>query len=122
MIFYRSIPSDPVHPKFTRSIPSDPVHPKREAYETLAAAIENDVLTDTVKFVNPPKTPDSNSAKKPRTDLTASRQGWVTGCSAAIPRRDTSWAPRGHGPHGPSRGRGTRKWRAGKGGRGGGRW
>jgi hypothetical protein len=42
---------------------SDPVHPKREAYETLAAAIESDVLTDTVKFVNPPKAPDSNTAK-----------------------------------------------------------
>jgi hypothetical protein len=42
---------------------SDPVHPKREAYETLAAAIESDVLTDTVKFVNPPKIPDTNTAK-----------------------------------------------------------
>ncbi len=101
---------------------TDPVHPRREAYETLAAAIESDILTDDVKFVNPPKTRDDNMAKKPRMDLSHSRQGWVVGCSAAIPRKDTFSSARGRGPGGPSRGRGLWKWRAGKGNRGRGGW
>jgi hypothetical protein len=97
---------------------SDPVHPRREAYEALAAAIESDILTDDVKFANPPKTRNDNRAKKPRTDLSHSRQGWVVGCSAIIPRKDTISSSRGRGHGGPSRGRGAWKWRAGKGNRG----
>jgi hypothetical protein len=97
---------------------TNPVHLRWEAYETLAAAIENDILTDDIKFVNPPKTRDDYMAKKPRMDLSHSRQGWVVGCSASIPRKDTFSSTRGRGPGGPSRGRGSWKWRAGKGNRG----
>jgi hypothetical protein len=100
---------------------SDPVHPKHEAYEALAAAIERDVLTDEVKFINAPKSRDDNRAKKPRNDLSHSRQGWDVGCSAAIPRKDTtssSRGSRGRGHGGPNRGTGAWKWRAGRGNRG----
>jgi hypothetical protein len=66
------------------------VHPLPEAYEELASRIENDILLEGVKYINPPKEHHSSSApKKPRTDLACSRQGWVKGCSAALPRRDT---------------------------------
>jgi hypothetical protein len=79
---------------------SDPVHPSRDAYEALARAIERDVLKDDVKYINAPTLHGGNPPKRPRTDLSQSRQGWVTGCSAAVPRRDTYQAPRGHSSRG----------------------
>jgi hypothetical protein len=42
---------------------TDPVHPSRAAYETLACAIERDVLTDDVKYINAPKVHGETSAK-----------------------------------------------------------
>jgi hypothetical protein len=66
---------------------SDPAHPQPEAYDELACAIKNDVLIEGVKYINPPKEHFSASAtKKPKIDLARSRQGWVEGCSAALPR------------------------------------
>jgi hypothetical protein len=79
---------------------TDPVHPSREAYEALASAIERDVLSDEVKYINAPNPHGGNPPKRPRTDLSQSRQGWVTGCSAAVPRRDTYLAPRGNSSRG----------------------
>jgi hypothetical protein len=105
---------------------SDPVHPSRAAYEALATAIDRDVLTDEVKYINAPKSHGYSAAKKQKTDLCRSRQGWVLGCSTVVPRRDTTPSSRGrHGRGYGSSGSGpkTWKWRAGPGsrGRGGGR-
>ncbi len=104
---------------------SDPVHPKSEAYEALATAIERDVLTDEVKYINAPKSRSDNRAKKQKTDLCHSRQGWAVGCSAAVPRRDTipsSRGSRGRGYGGSGNGSRTWKWRARRGSRGRGGW
>jgi hypothetical protein len=94
---------------------SDPVHPSRAAYEALAGAIERDVLKDDVKYINAPKTHGEISSKRRRTDLSQSRQGWVTGCSAAVPRRDTAQPIRGASGRGSTgRGRGW-QWKASRG-------
>jgi hypothetical protein len=81
----------------------DPVHPLPEAYDTLACAIESDILTDGIRYINPPKAQSGMPAKKNKMDLSLSRQGWVDGCSAAVARRDTE---RSHGSYNPGRGRG----------------
>ncbi len=74
----------------------DPVHPLPEAYEELASKVMSDILIEGVKYINPPKEHHSAFApKKPRTDLARSRQGWVEGCSAALPRRDTERSGKG---------------------------
>ncbi len=86
---------------------SDPVHPSRDAYEALANAIERDVLKDDVKYINAPTAHGGSSSKRLRTDLSQSRQGWVTGCSAVVPRRDTFQPSRGSSARGSAgRGRG----------------
>jgi hypothetical protein len=74
----------------------DPVHPVPEAYEELASKVMSDILIEGVKYINPPKEQHSASApKKPRTDLACSRQDWVEGCSAALPRRDMEISGKG---------------------------
>jgi hypothetical protein len=93
---------------------SDPVHPSRDAYEALANAIERDVLKEDVKYINAPTVHGGNPSKRPRTDLSQSRQGWVTGCSAVVPRRDTHQPSRGSNSRGSaargSAGRGHNGW------------
>ncbi len=96
---------------------SDPVHPSPAAYEALTSAIERDILTDEVKYINALKPHGGAASKRQKTDLSRTRQGWVTGCSAAVPRHDTAQASRGScgwgsGGHG-GRGRGW-QWKAGR--------
>jgi lysophospholipase L1-like esterase len=79
---------------------TDPVHPSRDAYDALSRAIERDVLKEDVKYINPPQLHGGNPPKRPRPDLSQSRQGWVTGCSAAVPRRDTYQAAKGSSARG----------------------
>jgi hypothetical protein len=81
----------------------DPVNPLPEAYDALASTIESDILTDGVRYINPPKSQNDIPAKKNKMDLSRSRQGWVNSCSAAVPRRDTV---RSYGCSNPRRGRG----------------
>jgi hypothetical protein len=104
---------------------SDHVHPSMAAYEALATVIERDVLIEDVKYINAPKSHGDSAAKKQETDLCRSRQGWVVGCSAAVPRRDTIPSSRGHCGRG-SRGSGGRskswQWKAGRGSGGRGGW
>jgi hypothetical protein len=97
----------------------DPVHPTQAAYRLIAEAIEADLQDPSAKYTNPPK--DSlQPAKKARHDPSMERAGWVDGCSAALPRRDSAPAPinRGRGVHTPrsSMGPPPRGYNRGRGG------
>jgi hypothetical protein len=88
---------------------SDAVHPLPVAYGIMASAIESDVADPSARYINPPKSQMGPPPKKPRVDHSKLRQGWVDGCSAALPRRDTVSGPSttNDGPaRGKSRGHG----------------
>jgi hypothetical protein len=75
---------------------TDPLHPLPEAYDVFANKFMSDILIEGVKYINPPRDHHQSTVpKKPRTDLACSRQGWVEGCSAALPRRDTERPEKG---------------------------
>jgi hypothetical protein len=67
---------------------NDPVHPSGIAYEKIAAGILKDIGNADSRYTNPPRTPNL-LPKKPRLDLSLERDTWVSGCTAALPRRDT---------------------------------
>jgi hypothetical protein len=67
---------------------NDPLHPQPAAYIALVRSIESDILQEGVHYTNSPKQPVQSLAKKQKLDLSQSRQPWVQGCSAAVPRRD----------------------------------
>jgi lysophospholipase L1-like esterase len=80
----------------------DPVHPTSAAYRLIAEALEADIENPDARYTNPGKA--TSLFKKPRYDPSLHRDGWVAGCSAALPRRDSgqiSPAQRGSGrtPH-----------------------
>ncbi len=77
----------------------DPVHPTSAAYRMIAEAIVADLQDLDARYTNPPKQIQS-SAKKAHHDPSRERAGWVDGCSAALPRRDSAPGP-------VQRGRGT---------------
>jgi hypothetical protein len=70
----------------------DPVHPTTAAYRMIAGAIEADLLDGDTRYTNPPKGLQAG-AKKARHDPSLERAGWVDGCSAALPRRDSAPCP-----------------------------
>ncbi len=78
----------------------DAVHPLPAAYEAMAAVLDKDIADDGARYINPPKTAAGPPNKKPRVDQSKLRQEWVEGCSAALPRRDTTGIKRN--PSGPS--------------------
>jgi hypothetical protein len=67
----------------------DPVHPSTDAYKEMAAALDAEVSDGSAKYTNPPRSTAGDTNKRSRLDLSSSRQEWVTGCSATLPRRDT---------------------------------
>jgi hypothetical protein len=86
---------------------SDPVHPSNDAYRVVADGISRDIANPEARYTNPPKTVfKQQQAKKPRLDLSLERDAWVSGCTAALPRRDSSAMsgrgapPRGVNPRG----------------------
>jgi hypothetical protein len=88
---------------------NDAVHPLPVAYKIMATAIENDVSDTGARYINPPKQQGGPTAKKQRIDHSKLRQGWVDGCSAVLPRRDTtsgSSSSQGTTSRGRNRGRG----------------
>jgi hypothetical protein len=100
----------------------DPVHPSQDAYKILATGIEDDLSCSEARYTNPPKEAPGNAMKKPRIDLAETRQEWVAGCSATLPRRDTISGGGRHGSTDSSgRGRGLNRDRGGRRGRGGGK-
>jgi hypothetical protein len=121
---------------------SDPVHPTSAAYRQIAESLEEDLRDEDARYTNPAKA--AQSKKKPRYDPSLDREGWVSGCSAALTWRDTShsvvsrgrpptgrgWTPSLRGQHpyfrgrslggpqrGSNRGGGFRKFSGGRRGR-----
>jgi hypothetical protein len=67
----------------------DPVHPAAGAYQVIVDGIVQDLSSSESRYTNPPKTqvrPPGHS----RIDLSLDRDAWVRGCTAALPRRDSS--------------------------------
>ncbi len=76
----------------------DPVHPTSAAYRQIAESLEEDLKDEDARYTNP--TGAAQVKKKPRYDPSLDREGWVSGCSAALARRDnnSSVAVRGRLP------------------------
>ncbi len=81
---------------------SDPVHTSSEAYKVIADGLSKDITNSEARYTNPPKTIfKQQQSKKPRLDLSLERDVWVSGCTAALPRRDSAAPPvRGAPPRG----------------------
>jgi hypothetical protein len=91
----------------------NPVHPSARAYCMIANKLEEDLESE-ARFTNPRKEPAGTPQKK-RSDLSLTRQPWVDGCSAALPRGDVrAAAPQ----RGSSRGSSYTPSRGHRGGRG----
>jgi hypothetical protein len=73
----------------------DPVHLSSAAYRVVVDSLESDIKNTDARNTNPTK--PCLEPKKPRYDLSQDQAGWVSGCSAALPHRDS-------GPRRPSRG------------------
>jgi hypothetical protein len=73
----------------------DPVHPTAAAYRIMADAIENDLLNQDSKYTNPASI--QRDVKKTRPDPSLERASWVSGCSAALSRRDSAPSSSGSG-------------------------
>jgi hypothetical protein len=72
-----------------------------------ADGLSKDIANPEARYTNPPKTIfKQQQSKKPRLDLSLERDAWVSGCTAALPRRDSSVMsvrgapPRGGNPRG----------------------
>jgi hypothetical protein len=86
---------------------SDLVHPSGAAYKVVADGLTKDIANPEARYTNPPKTIfKQQQSKKPRLDLSLERDAWVSGCTAALPRRDSTVLsvrgapPRGGNPRG----------------------
>ncbi len=66
----------------------DPVHPAPTAYRIIAETILKDINDLKAQFSNIGKKGLPN-AKCSKVDLSLQRDGWVNGCTDALPRRDT---------------------------------
>ncbi len=67
----------------------DAVHPLPAAYEVMAGVLDKDISDEGARYINPPRSASGPPNKKPRVDQSKLRQGWVDGCSAALPRCDS---------------------------------
>jgi hypothetical protein len=92
----------------------DPVHPAKGAYKIITEGILMDLSNADSRYTNPPGLLGS-VAKKPRIDLSLERDAWVSGCTAALPRRDSHTSTRGPAMGGRTRGGGTTRgaWKRG---------
>jgi hypothetical protein len=92
----------------------DPVHPAKGAYQIITEGILKDLSNADSRYTNPPRLLGS-VAKKPRIDLSLERDAWVSGCTAALPRRDSHASTRGSSMGGRTRGGGSARgaWKRG---------
>jgi hypothetical protein len=56
------------------------------AYRCMADCLMSDIQNEEAKYTNPSR--PIGDSKRPKIDLSQGRDNWVTGCSAAAPRRD----------------------------------
>ncbi len=92
----------------------DPVHPAKGAYKIITEGILKDLSNADSRYTNPPR-PLGSVAKKPRVDLSLERDAWVSGCTAALPPRDSHTSTRGSAMSGRTCGGGTPRgaWKCG---------
>ncbi len=92
----------------------DPVHPAKGAYKIIMEGILKDLSNADSRYTNPPRLVGS-VANKPRVDLSLERDAWVSGCTAALPRRDLHTSIRGTAMGGRARGGATTRgaWKHG---------
>jgi hypothetical protein len=76
-----------------------PVYPTGAAYHAMADSRESDIQNPDARYTNPAK--PYPVVKKPCYDPSLDRAGWVSGCSATLPCRDSA-------PLRPERGLGPR--------------
>jgi hypothetical protein len=77
---------------------SDPDHPSGAAYKVIADGYPRTFPTLRQGTRTPPKSViKQDIAKKPRLDLSLERDAWVSGCMAALPRRDSGAPSLGQG-------------------------
>jgi hypothetical protein len=79
----------------------DPVHPANTAYKVIAEGILKDISCAESRYTNPPKSKVQKAASA-RPDLSLARDPWVSGCTAALPRRDAPAFGRGNLSRGKS--------------------
>ncbi len=70
------------------------VHPSAEGFAHIATKLEEELASE-AKYTNPPKSQASED-KRPRQDLSLTKQPWVEECSASLPRGDIN--PNREGP------------------------
>jgi hypothetical protein len=80
-------PSDEEAAKTAALWGPNPVHPSSAAYRMMADCIENDINNPEARYTNPAKL--TQGMKRPHHDPSQDRTSWVSGCSAALARRDS---------------------------------
>ncbi len=82
----RQVPSDDEAAKAAALWGNNPVHPTAAAYRCMADCLMSDIQNEEAKYTNPSR--PTGDSKRPKIDHSQGRDNWVTGCSAAAPRRD----------------------------------
>jgi hypothetical protein len=82
----RQVPSDEEAAKAAALWGNNPVHPTAAAYRCMADCLMSDIQNKEAKYTNPSR--PTGTLTRPKIDLSQERDNWVTGCSAAAPRRD----------------------------------
>ncbi len=82
----KQVPSDEEAAKAAALWGNNPVHPTAAAYRCMADCLISDIQNEEAKYTNPSR--PIRALKRPKVDLSQERDNWVTGCSAAAPRRD----------------------------------
>jgi hypothetical protein len=82
----KQVPSDEEAAKAAALWGNNPVHPTAAAYRCMADCLIADIQNAEAKYTNPCR--PMGGLKRPKIDLSQERDNWVTGCSAAAPRRD----------------------------------
>jgi lysophospholipase L1-like esterase len=101
----REEPSDEEAAKTAALWGPDPVHPTAAAYRVIAEALDTDAANPDARYTNPGR--KDTRHKKPRYDPSLHRDEWISGCSAALQRRDCyppKTPARGSGGPSPNRG------------------
>jgi hypothetical protein len=68
---------------------SDPVHPSQAAYRKMAVDLVADLLDQEAWYTNPIRHPVQDARKRQRIHDSLNRAAWVSGCPAALSRRDS---------------------------------
>jgi hypothetical protein len=68
----------------------DPVHPSAAAYRKMAEDISEDLSNAEARYTNPVHAVAKSAPKRQLVDISLQQEEWVSGCPAALPRRDSA--------------------------------